>query len=168
MYRVRNFLGLLNIGFQWQIWLGPLDLILDASASLEICLFLEVNTLQPLTFHPGIWTTWALDVPENNVWCLRSPPHHLAMQCFLRLAPYLTWRAEPGPIYLRPPRPSTWHWWYKTPRQKGFETKPNYVQVGGMPTMVGLASQNGSSLVGDSTVWQLDIDGGEWRQVAWH
>ena len=32
--------------------------------------------------------------------------------------------------------------------------------------MVGLASQNGSSLVGDSTVWQLDIDGGEWRQVA--
>ena len=34
--------------------------------------------------------------------------------------------------------------------------------------MVGLASQNGSSLVGDSTVWQLDIDGGEWRQVAWH
>ena len=50
--------------------------------------------------------------------------------------------------------------------QKGFETKPNHVQVGGLPTMVGLAHQNGSSLVGDSTIWQLDIGREEWRQVA--
>ena len=34
-----------------------------------------------------------------------------------------------------------------------------------MPTLVGLARQNGSSLVSDSTILQLDIDGGKWRQV---
>ena len=33
--------------------------------------------------------------------------------------------------------------------------------------MVGLAHKNGTSLVGDSSVWQLDIDGWKWRQVVW-